>query len=393
MRILIIISTFFITWSASAQFQLEFHSGTASYSLTGLKEYQQTRKRSMYPDGAVIAESFPSFWFYGVDAKLNLGSWQFGSSVSRGSTGGQISYKDYSGTQREEELLTYNQISTIIAKKWSFDDDRFIVTIDPRVSFVIGTLKNTEYLNIQGSNTSFNYNTTYKCQAVNVAIEPTISLFRRFGPVGITAFAGYHADLFRGAFKSANTIGTLKTNSSGTSDVKMELSGYRLGGSIGLYFKAKDRGSFDRFLIGPGVGLEYGGIGVNATVMTTPHLGMFAGLGYNFDKAGFNGGLRLYMNSPEKHVRPYFTGMYGYNAIIRVSNMTDYNRTFYGTTIGFGIDIARDYGRTSTVAINVPFRSSDVDAYMKNLQQNGVTFKGKLLPVTITFGVRLSPDN
>lgn len=169
--------------------------------------------------------------------------------------------------------------------------------------------------------------------------------------------------------------------------------------SLALFFVAAtalaqtdeaEKPQFARSYFGPGMGLDYGGFGVNIMVMPAEHLGLFLGAGYNLVGVGFNGGARLFLNRTTHTVRPYFTGMYGYNTVIRVSGAEQYNKVFYGGSIGFGLDIAasRD-NRFWTIALNVPLRGSEVDSYVDSLKGKGITFTKNLLPVAITIGYRI----
>jgi len=143
--------------------------------------------------------------------------------------------------------------------------------------------------------------------------------------------------------------------------------------------------------IGPGLGLDYGGIGINVMAMPSPYVGLFVGAGYNFVKLGFNGGARIYLTRPSARARPYFSGMYGYYAAIHVADAEQYDKVFYGATFGFGVDIMnrRNERNYWTLALHVPLRGTEVDDYMASLKPQGIEFKGNLLPVTFTVGFRI----
>lgn len=72
--------------------------------------------------------------------------------------------------------------------------------------------------------------------------------------------------------------------------------------------------------------------------------------------------------------------------------MTDLNKTFYGTTIGFGLDFRQKPERKGywTFAILLPLRGSSVNDYMNHLESDyNVVFKNDLPPVGISFGYRM----
>ncbi|RPH28087.1 MAG: hypothetical protein EHM93_19005 [Bacteroidales bacterium] len=149
----------------------------------------------------------------------------------------------------------------------------------------------------------------------------------------------------------------------------------------------------DKLSIGLGMGLDYGGFGGNLVVYPGKNLGLFAGAGYNLLGLGFNGGLKIRFNGESANkIKPYLLAMYGYNAVIAVKGETSLNKTFYGPTLGFGLDFRQRPGRKGyfTLALLVPIRSSEVKEYMDDLKENnGVEFKNELSPVSISIGYRL----
>ena len=84
--------------------------------------------------------------------------------------------------------------------------------------------------------------------------------------------------------------------------------------------------------------------------------------------------------------------MYGYNAVIKVADMSELNKVFYGATVGVGVDYkplkySDDY---ITVSLFVPFRSSEVQDYMDYLKQAyNVEFEQGLFPVSFSVGYRI----
>jgi len=152
----------------------------------------------------------------------------------------------------------------------------------------------------------------------------------------------------------------------------------------------------DPVSMGFGMGQDYGGIGANVLVYPQENFGLFGGVGYAYAGMGYNVGAKVRFFS-EKNPRTNFfiTGMYGYNAAVAVKGASDYNKFFYGPTIGFGIDTGkRSYKKGYwTMALLIPFRESAVKDYMDYLEdENGVEFKGALLPFTFSIGYRFALD-
>ena len=80
--------------------------------------------------------------------------------------------------------------------------------------------------------------------------------------------------------------------------------------------------------------------------------------------------------------------MYGYNAGVRVQNASQYDKTYYGATLGAGLDLQNsDRKNHWTFAILVPLRSDEVQNYMDYLEKTkNVNFPVGLFPVTISVG-------
>jgi len=150
---------------------------------------------------------------------------------------------------------------------------------------------------------------------------------------------------------------------------------------------------YDVITIGPGMGFDYGGFGFNLTVYPQKNIGLFAGGGYALAGFGFNGGLKIRFVSDQaiKKTNIYLIGMYGYNAAIKVSGSTEYDKLFYGPTFGIGLDYRKRPGYSGywSIALLIPVRSSEVSDYMDDLENNhGVDFKTGLVPIGISIGYK-----
>lgn len=113
---------------------------------------------------------------------------------------------------------------------------------------------------------------------------------------------------------------------------------------VTINLKAQNFKSFpvqtDTFSIGLGAGFDFGGFGGNVLVYPSKNFGLFAGVGYVIAGVGYNIGAkyRLVSKKETAKVFPFAVAMYGYNAAIGVSDAKQYNKFFYGTTTGFGLD-------------------------------------------------------
>ena len=168
-----------------------------------------------------------------------------------------------------------------------------------------------------------------------------------------------------------------------------------------INLKAQDIKSFsgktDTFSLGIGVGLDFGGLGGNLLFYPTKNFGLFAGVGYAFAGTGYNVGAkyRLLSKNPKSMAVPFAVAMYGYNAAVAVANTTQYNKFFYGPTIGIGLDFRFSPKRSNywSVAVLVPFRSAAVNVYIDDLRdRSNIKFQNDLLPCAFSFGYRIILD-
>jgi hypothetical protein len=150
---------------------------------------------------------------------------------------------------------------------------------------------------------------------------------------------------------------------------------------------------YDVITLGPGMGFDYGGFGFSMTVYPQKNIGLFAGGGYALAGFGFNAGLKIRFVSDQsvKRTNIYLIGMYGYNAAIKVSGASDYDKLFYGPTFGIGLDYRNRPGCSGywSIALLIPVRNSEVSDYMDDLENNhGVDFKTGLVPIGISVGYK-----
>ena len=93
--------------------------------------------------------------------------------------------------------------------------------------------------------------------------------------------------------------------------------------------------------IGIGSGLDFGGIGIGVLHYgRIKTVGVFGGLGYTPSGIGINAGLkaRLISTKINPTLNPFLLGMYGYTTSVSISNDKQYNKMFYGATLGVGAD-------------------------------------------------------
>lgn len=145
--------------------------------------------------------------------------------------------------------------------------------------------------------------------------------------------------------------------------------------------------SQQKVFLGPGLGLDYGGLGLKAEVQPLKNLGFFAGGGYNLVDLAYNAGLSFKMMT-NKNLQPVIVGMYGYNGVIKIQKRPDLSRTYYGFTAGTGVEIY-DRRNKLTFHLLVPFRRKEFKEWHDELEEMGYEFKTGVIPFTITVGYNI----
>lgn len=140
--------------------------------------------------------------------------------------------------------------------------------------------------------------------------------------------------------------------------------------------------------LGLGLGLDYGGIGGKLSILPAPNFAISAGFGWNINGLGWNAGLS-YLFLPEKKVNPFATFMYGYNAVIVVEGLDRENKTYYGPTIGGGIQLTTKRENFWSFGLMIPFRSAEYRDHIKRLDNNPDIELTPPLPFAISVGYHL----
>jgi hypothetical protein len=141
--------------------------------------------------------------------------------------------------------------------------------------------------------------------------------------------------------------------------------------------------------VGFGFGLDYGGFGGRFTYVPIERIGLFAGLGYNLNSLGYNIGAQVRFPTQRK-IDWYLCGMYGYNAVLIVTGTQPKKTTYYGATIGAGMEIK--FGRSEKSHLNiellVPFRESQYQKDIDALKNSGAEVTAAL-PIAISIGYHI----
>ncbi len=130
--------------------------------------------------------------------------------------------------------------------------------------------------------------------------------------------------------------------------------------------------TYDGLSIGIGSGQDFGGLGLGVLYYgQNKTVGIFGGLGYTPSGIGINGGLkvRLIPIKINPTFNPFLLGMYGYTTSVSISNDAQYNKTFYGPTIGIGADLKFKKNSRGfwSFSLQLPLENSKAIEYIRYL--------------------------
>lgn len=140
--------------------------------------------------------------------------------------------------------------------------------------------------------------------------------------------------------------------------------------------------------LGLGIGLTYGSIGGRFVHNPAENFGLFLGLGYNVVGVGYNAGLMYYIPSKTR-TQAYFSGMVGTNAIIKVEDASQFDKSYFGASTGFGVVLKSraNPGSYWDFGIIAPIRSSSFNDDWDDIKNNpGIEIQNDPLPVLINIG-------
>ena len=158
------------------------------------------------------------------------------------------------------------------------------------------------------------------------------------------------------------------------------------------HLKSEGNNAYINSYFGLGIGLDYGGIGIQAEYLHSKYVGFFAGAGYALIDPAFNAGVSAKL-LPDKKFCPTITAMYGYNAVIKLKDFTgatsSESKIYYGLTIGASGEIktGKNNQNKLTAGIRLPFRNNEFHKDYDALKDAGYKFTPDFLPITFSVGI------
>lgn len=142
------------------------------------------------------------------------------------------------------------------------------------------------------------------------------------------------------------------------------------------------------FYAGLGAGMDFGGFGGKFEYMFFDYVGLFGGVGYNFNGLGLNGGMILKPVIKEQ-ATPYLLAMYGYNGVIVILNEEELSKTSYGFTLGGGLEIKTKNLNAWQLGILFPFRSTAFYDHYDEIKKNPDIQIGDLPKIGFSIGFKV----
>lgn len=216
-----------VSLSARAQVCFSLWSGVATYGMDDMKRFQLEFNQAL-PIPGVIISSFPAYWYYEGQLQYQFQNNRLGSSVSYGSSGGRVSYSDYSGKVLNDLRVEGTSTSVCYERLQPLSKNgTWSIGFGINVGWLFGKMK---FDNLQqiGNNkaTVVEYFTTG-----NMTLEPRVTLRKAIKAFEFLAVCGYNINAIKGNVIPKSYPDAILTNSSGD-PAHLDFSGLR--GGVGV---------------------------------------------------------------------------------------------------------------------------------------------------------------
>jgi hypothetical protein len=158
--------------------------GYATFTMTDLKLFQKELSRQ-YPVDASVVESFPGHLNFSMNLKFVYQKFYFGVVVGHTSTGGRISYADYSGSLSSDQLIRINYFGPVIAARLG-GNETYSVFFGGNVFYYANNVIFRE--KIQISTETLTHETRLK--SVNVATGPYLEVQKKIKSLSLRVVVG-----------------------------------------------------------------------------------------------------------------------------------------------------------------------------------------------------------
>jgi len=226
---ILLVAAIILPCSCFAQFHVSLSTGLAGFSMKDMKQHQLELKRQ-FPTDVKVIESFPSFWFYDLSFTGEITKRiRVGGTAGFTSTGGRMSYRDYSGKIECNQTTTAWTIA-IKGEMLANPGSKWPVFFTAKTGSAFGLYNLDVLVDVDGDNSKDNV----KFQSINVFIEPGITASKNIvGPLSATLSAGYNLNVVMGKQKLYSHNEYYLQNNAGAK-VPLDWSGFRVGVGVSV---------------------------------------------------------------------------------------------------------------------------------------------------------------
>lgn len=225
---------------ALAQVSISVTGGYGSWRMSTMKEWQESYRNS-FPVEARTLAAYPDHLFFEAAVKHEKAGWVRGLAIATGSTGGRVYYSDYSGRISLDQSLSFYSFSAIIGKTLNKQNEKFLLVASLCPGINLSRMSYDYEQVIYDGETEERSNSF---SGLNVTLQPTFSVIRKFGRLGLEAQLGYLLPVVSGKLTyhdetkiPADVRGVDYLTYGDQIPVTANWSGYRIG--LGVSFQLK----------------------------------------------------------------------------------------------------------------------------------------------------------
>ena len=143
---------------------------------------------------------------------------------------------------------------------------------------------------------------------------------------------------------------------------------------------------YRKVYLGPGLGINYGGIGIQLNYMPVKALRFSAGYGTNLLDMAYSFGIN-YRILADKRICPTASYYYGFNGYIKQDEKPEFNKTYYGSSLGAGVEVWNKR-RTNFLHFQllIPIQSLAFENDVEELNKASKDLNYKSSPILLSIG-------
>ena len=196
MRFWIVCIIIFSSARGYAQWEMSAGAGYGTFAMKDMHKFQELilTQSIVKPK---VTDAFPGQVIYQASTIYTFRRGLFlGLSYQFGSTGGRVTYSDYSGSFYADQLLRYTQLSINLGQSMQVGRNLSLrVDVQPGATF--SKLHYKSLIKIGEAKVE----ESAKFHSINWIAEPTFTLLKQWGNWGARLSVGYHIDGYSGKLK------------------------------------------------------------------------------------------------------------------------------------------------------------------------------------------------